>query len=479
MNAAPVPAGSALRDTGFGRLKSHIIGLTGLAYYDDKDDALAERVARRLTASGRTDCSAYLDLLLSEPEGRRELDALVTELTIGETFFFRYPEQFDALRETILPDCIARNREERRLRIWSAGCSTGAEPYSIAVLVHELLGAHLPDWQVTILATDINREFLARARTGRFGDWALRSVSESRRAALFAEDGGQWLLRTPFRSMVSFAYHNLMSLAEGWTPPDGFGGGGFDIILCRNVLIYFDRETIQAMLPRLADGLNAEGWLLVGPSEPNEDFSRVFATLNAPGTTLYRKAASAPALPLWSPEGTPAVVPPPRSSRPARPAPPVRPPPKRPPSPPAPAPLAPPVGRPRPSLSEIIDLADRGRWDEARRVCDSCLAADAMNPVAHYLSALVHDHGGTGSAEAEQCCRKAIYLDRNFALAHYQLGAILAGRGEPLGARKALLNVLRILEAMPDDAALPAGDGLTAGGLRAMVRLRLEGRGRS
>ncbi len=471
MSEAQSSAATTLRDSAFGRLKGHIIGVTGLAYYEDKEDVLAERVARRLAASGRGDCSRYLELLQSEAGGRRELDALVAELTIGETFFFRYPEQFDALRQTILPERIARNQETRRLRIWSAGCSTGAEPYSIAVLIHQLLGAELPDWQVTILATDINRDFLARARSGRFGDWALRSVAESQRAVLFEEENGQWLLRAPYRSMVSFVYHNLMALADGWTPPDGFASGGFDIILCRNVLIYFDRETIQSLLPALAGGLNEEGWLLVGSSEPNEDFGRVFTSINAPGTTLYRKGMVAPALPAWSFE--PPLVPalPSRRPRPAaRPAAPRQ------------QPAAPPAklaALHQPSLSEIIDLADRGRWDEARRVCDKCLAADALNPVAHYLSALVHDHSGSGSAEAEQSCRKAIYLDRSFALAQYQLGAILTGRGDQLGARKALLNVLRILESMPDDAALPAGDGLTAGGLRAMVRLRLEGRGRS
>ena len=131
-----------------------------------------------------------------------------------------------------------------------------------------------------------------------------------------------------------------------------------------------------------------------------------------------------------------------------------------------------------PSLSDLVDLADRGCWDEARRLCDLRLAADAMNPLLHYYSALIHQHDAA-PAEAEQSYRKAIYLDRGFAMVHFQLGAILAERGDRAGARKAFLNAARVAEAMPDDAALLAGDGLTAGGLRAMVRLRLEGRERS
>ncbi|MEI6987387.1 MAG: CheR family methyltransferase [Rhodospirillaceae bacterium] len=467
MSEALVPVVSILQDPGFGGLKSHIIGLTGLAYYEDKDDALAERVARRLAANGGIDCFGYLDLLLSQPEGRRELDALVSELTIGETFFFRYPEQFDALRTTILPDCIARNREERQLRVWSAGCSTGAEPYSVAVLIHELLGEQFLNWQITILATDINREFLSRARNGRFGDWALRTLDDGRRSELFVEDEGQWLLRNPYPGMVSFAHHNLMTMTDGGVLPDA--GGGFDLILCRNVLIYFDRETIQALLPRIADCLKSNCWLLVGPSEPNEDFNRVFATVNAPGTTIYRKSPFAPLVRSFDAAQSQAAAMPPRPFRPPLPR---RPEPKRP-SPPAQR-----AAPPQPSLAQIVDLADCGRWDQARRLCDRCLESDGMNPVLHFLSALIHHHNA-GSAEAEQSCRKAIYLDRNFAFAHFQLGVILGGRGDQVGARRALLNVLRILESMPNETVLPAGDGLTAGDLRAMVGLRLEGRGRS
>ncbi|MEI8395436.1 MAG: CheR family methyltransferase [Rhodospirillaceae bacterium] len=467
MSAGLSPILPTTLDPGFGQLKDHIIGLTGLAYYEDKNDALAERVTRRIKQSGTVDCSGYLDLLVSEPAGRRELDALIAELTIGETFFFRYPEQFEALRTTILPDCIERNGAERRLCIWSAGCATGAEPYSLAVLIHELLGPQLDSWDVTILATDINREFLALAKIGRFGGWALRSLSDSRRAELFDEDKGQWQLRNPYRTMVNFAYHNLISMTDGGFAPEGYFG--FDIILCRNVLIYFDRETIQALLPRLSESLLPGGWLLVGSSEPNEDFDRVFTTVNAPGTTLYRKSPPASLLPT----GIAKQPQPPHPVRLPRPLRSVRPPPAR-----RPPPLPPAAVSNPPSLASIVDCANRGCWDEARRACDRSLAADPMNAVVHYYSALIHHHNAA-PAEAEQSYRKAIYLDRNFAMAHFQLGAILAERADHAGARKALLNAQRVLEALPDVAGLPAGDGLTAGDLRKMVMLRLEGRARS
>ena len=472
MNGQTPPALMSIFDTNFQQLKSRVIGLTGLAYYEDKDQALAEHFAVRLKANGISDYAGYLALLTSEGEGRREVEALVAELTIGETFFFRYEEQFDALRDVILPNCIERNKAERRLRIWSAACSTGAEPYSVAILIQELLGDQLPDWHVTILATDINQKFLASARAGLFGDWALRTMTDHRRSALFDDAQGQWLLRKQYRAMVSFVCHNLMSLVEGGPTPDG--ASDFDIILCRNVLIYFNRETIQLLLPRLADAMSDEGWLLVGPSEPNEDFARVFATVSAPGTTLYRKMPAA--LPLWSLTPSPPAVtrPPPgaRATRPAR-----RPPPARvvPPT----ALASPVVASPAtPSLADLVDLVNRGKWPEARQVCDRRLAVDTMNPLVHYYSALIHQHHGVPT-DAEQSYRKAVYLDRGFAMAHFQLGAMLAELGQQDGARKALANVLRALDGVPDDTPLLGGDGMAVAELRGLVKLHLEAGGRS
>ena len=129
-----------------------------------------------MSARGLSDGHAYLDLLLDGASGEVELDGLITELTIGETFFFRHKEIFDALRDVVLPDVLRRNQQSRRLRIWSAGCSTGAEPYSVSILLKRELGKELAGWEVHIVGTDINRDFLARAREGRFDDWAERRL---------------------------------------------------------------------------------------------------------------------------------------------------------------------------------------------------------------------------------------------------------------------------------------------------------------
>ncbi|MFN3077254.1 MAG: CheR family methyltransferase, partial [Alphaproteobacteria bacterium] len=371
MTEMPPSIAQVVSDDAFGPLKSHIVRLTGLAYYNDKEDALAERLARRMAVNGIPDCAGYLRLLTSGSAALSEVDALVSELTVGETFFFRYIEQFEALRTTILPECLERNRTTRRLRLWSAGCATGAEPYSVAVLVEELLGPQLPEWNVTLLATDINRDFLAQAKTGRYGSWALRSITETQKSGLFEETNGLWHVKRKYRDMVTFAYHNLVTLCDEKATP--IGHEAFDVILCRNVLIYFDRPSIRSLLPQLSRYLTDRGWLLVGHSEPSEDFSQTFDTVSAPGATLYRKALPAPPPPIVAESPPIAARPPTRSHSPlSRPM------------PPRPM-LRPPLPKLKPNpLSEVVALADQGHWEEARRVCDQLLDANAMNPVAHY-----------------------------------------------------------------------------------------------
>ena len=151
-------------DPQYARLKEHLIESTGLMYYADKDVDLARRVGGRLATAGAHDCASYLDILCDPLRGPSELDALIAEITIGETYFFRHQEHFDALRDLVLPDLIARNQTSRSLRIWCAGCADGPEPYSLAILLKRELAHQLLGWQVTILGTDINRRALARAR---------------------------------------------------------------------------------------------------------------------------------------------------------------------------------------------------------------------------------------------------------------------------------------------------------------------------
>jgi len=474
---AAVPRPVPLLDAGFPQLKSRIIERTGHFYYQDKDDLLWERVRKRLRATGLSDSGAYLSRLEDPISGPAEWSRLEAEITIGETFFFRYAEQFSALRETILPEIIERKSTVRRLRIWSAGCSTGAEPYSLAILVRELLGESLDGWRVSILGTDINDSFLKAARQARFGSWALRSMSDAERQRYFLQAGKeQWQVRPEFRGLVRFERHNLLSLLDGSSPLELTE---FDLILCRNVLIYFHPDTVVQIVGALRDRLVQDGWLLLGHAEPNPTFSAMMQTLSLPGTVAYRRGDAGAAMASPTAEPHPAgsewkpLLPPPRPERPARkPAPPRSP-------RAAPKPPAPPAARePGDWLDAIRQRANAGDYAAAADLCRRALADNALNAALHFYHGLVLQ-GLRQMEEAERSFLKSIYLDKSFAMAHYHLGLLLLAEGRSGPGRRALTNAAQIAAAMPEEHVLEEGDGATAGDLRRLVRLHLEAAARS
>ncbi|MBX6324217.1 MAG: protein-glutamate O-methyltransferase CheR, partial [Rhodospirillaceae bacterium] len=282
----------------FPRLKARVIGASGLEYYADKDAALAERAEHRRAALG---CSAseYVRRLL-DPRDDRELAALIDEITVGETYFFRYPSQFDALRQAVIPACVARRAGERRLRLWSAGCASGAEPYSLAILLRLDLAGLLAGWEVSILATDINRRALDQARVGVFSKWELRTVGAELRRRCFVPAGTQWRIRPEFRAGLRFERQNLAAEIEAFALRHA---GDFDVILCRNVMIYFGAEVMRRVIRGLAECLAPGGWLLVGHAEPFFEIANILAPVAVAGATLYRKpesGAGAAARPPWT-----------------------------------------------------------------------------------------------------------------------------------------------------------------------------------
>jgi chemotaxis protein methyltransferase CheR len=458
-----------LADVAFGQLKELLIHRTGHFYYQDKDELLWERLARRMHATGLRDTAAYLGHLSDPAAGEAEWQALEAEITVGETFFFRYAEQFAALRDTVLPAIIQAKRESRRIRIWSAGCATGAEPYSVAILLRRMLGDEEAErWRIGILGTDINQAFLGAARRGVFGNWVLRAVppEERERDFLPVEDGRSWLLKPQHRAMVRFERHNLQSLLDGTSP---LQMTDFDLILCRNVLIYFHPEAVPRMVRALGERLSGEGWLLVGHAEPNPAFRDFLSVVDLPGTVAYRRAQA-------SPVPQPAAVP--------EPVPPPPPPPTPPPAPPAravglPAPPPPPPPeirapeQPADALARVRALADLGELQGAREACRTGLRDDPTQPALHYYDGLVSRALGD-AAEAERGFRRAIYLQGNFAMAHYQLGLLLIEAGRGTAGRRAVANALRIAFALPGEAELEEGDGMTAAGFCAIARLHLS-----
>ncbi|WP_243410480.1 CheR family methyltransferase [Caulobacter radicis] len=471
LRAAPrplIPRPLALAaDEPFQRLKRAVIARTGHHYYADKDEVLWDRVQRRLLATRDRDVGAYLKRLAGD-DGEQEWAALETEITIGETFFFRYAEQFTALRSTILPDILDRRAQDKRIRIWSAGCATGAEPYSIAILLSQMLGEALADWRISILGGDINAAFLETARKGQFGRWALRAVSDANRDQWFTETArNTWTLKSAYRGLVRFERQNLLDLL-GPAPPLELTE--FDLILCRNVLIYFHHEVVEQLVGALGGRLAPDGWLLLGHAEPNPAFGKLLDVTQLPGTVAYRPPdPERPAQPGPSFEAFAAPEPEPQHLAEA-PSPLWRPAPI-----PTPVPTSAPLGAPPAAdlVETVRRLADAGDYAAAEAACRQALAVAPEDPALHLHDGLVLRALGR-PAPAEAAFKRALYLDRGFALAHYHLGLLLLDHGRTRAAARSLKTAAQIAGTVPAETRLAHGAGLDAGQLRKSVRLLLQ-----
>ena len=456
----------------FQPLMSHVIAATGLVYYADRGQEFASHIARRLQASSSPNCQSYLRLLQSGQAGQQELDELIALLTIGETHFFRHRELFDALEHTLLPDLIDKNRSRRLLRIWSAGCSTGAEAYSVSILLRHRFADQVRGWDIQILGTDINREYLARAAVGHYDTWALRSVSAEERALCFTCHEKRWSLNPNYRTGVAFDYHNLATAP--FPVPNG-GLGGFDLILCRNVMIYFALEAVRNSIEKFYASLCPGGWLLVGHAEHNTAWFRRFRTVMSHGAVLYQKRDTDAATPCASES---------LEAKPLRfPAP--------------PDPTSPAAGATEQAhaiavaessnqttsvtsqsvdgntqLQEICLLADQGDIHSALRCCQASLTVCNTNPLLHfYHGLLLHQLGE--HADAERSLRRATFLDRNCLLAHYYLGLLWQQQGRVSRAIGSFRNVARLLLKLPSHAPIPNADGLTVENLTRLTAAHL------
>lgn len=439
-----------LTDPHYSQLKRAVLDHTGLGYYDNKDEDFAMRVERRLAAAAISDCAAYLRFIERGAAGEREMRHLIAELTIGETYFFREREQLEALLDVAVPDLIARNQTTRHLRVWSAGCASGAEAYSLAFLLREQAPA-LAGWTIEILGTDINEAYLARAREGRFTQWAFREAPDLT-SRYFQTAGKEWVLRREYRSWASFRHHNLVK-----DPPPFGDQTPADLILCRNVMIYFSPGMAQATVAGLWDALAEGGWLLVGHAEHNPQLFNRFRTVMSRGQTLYQKPGATAFGAAKSLDGDAADVTRVRKAPPAKP---------------------PRAGDKsivtvvHSDLTAVRELADRGHWLEAERHCRELLNVHAFDAVAHFTYALIAEHSGSES-EAEPALRRAIYLDRGFAMAHYCLGLRLYRDRSFAKGRRAFHNVLQLLRGSAGDELVPHGDGITAAELEELAKLHL------
>ncbi len=276
-----------LSDDLYYRFRELLLSRSGLFYPEHKRDDLAHGLSLALKASGlKTLAELYSDSANNGPSW----EITLAHLTIGETSFIRNKPQFEAFRKHIFPEIIQRRSALRSIRIWSAGCATGEEPYSIAMVMRELLG-NQDDWHISILATDINPDFLMRAREGLYGNWSFRDTEVILKQNYFIPEGNRWRLKPEIRNMVTF---NRLNLIESRYPSITNGTTALDMILCRNVTIYFDEKTTRKVVERFYRALSPGGWLIVGHSEPQASIYHQFEVHNFPNTVVYRKHLDAP-----------------------------------------------------------------------------------------------------------------------------------------------------------------------------------------
>jgi chemotaxis protein methyltransferase CheR len=426
---------------------------TGLDFAPGRRTAAEAQIRRVMARAGAAGPEEYLDRLGADPDPHA-LDDLIAELTVGETYFFREPEQFNFLRETVLPEIRSRRAHGHILRAWSAGCASGEEAYSLAIVLHE----ELPAGRAHLLATDLSRDALARAHRARYSDWSLRGEGAWAARPYLRPEGNDHVVVEPLRRMVSPGYLNL---AVDDYPSAASGVWGMDLIFCRNVLIYLDRETIRKVARRLHDSLAPGGWLIAASSDPSLLEHAPFEPVVTDRGLFYRrKGVVVPRLPA-----------PPAESNPPR------------------ADLDPDLGAVLAEARESLALGDyAGAVDRTRALPGAAARAlhiralanldgrlaerDSAGATAEYpLSDEIHHLRavlllGLGRvAEAAEAARRAVCLDRGSAMAHFTLGLILTRLGDRAGAWRAYRNARDLGRARPPGEPVPLSDGEPAGRL--------------
>jgi chemotaxis protein methyltransferase CheR len=232
----------------------------------------------------------FVQGLLSPAVTQRQMEVLATRLTVGETYFFREKRSLEVFERDIVPELIqARAGPGRPIRIWSAGCATGEEPYSLAIVLSRLMAA-LKNWNVEILATDLNSKSLQKASEGIYGEWSFRGTPPWVQRAYFeAVEKDRWAINPAIKKMVTFAQLNLIDDAY---PPVSICSSRLDVIFCRNVLMYFTPEGMRKVVRQLHRSLATDGWLIVSPTETSQELFSEFATIAFGDVTLYRKSAT-------------------------------------------------------------------------------------------------------------------------------------------------------------------------------------------
>jgi chemotaxis protein methyltransferase CheR len=486
----------------------YVAGHMGLAFPPERKNDLKRGLKRAAAELGFEDAESCAQWFMKSSLSKSQTETLASHLTVGETYFFRDRTIFDLLEGQILPELIRKRRDsDKNLRIWSAGCATGEEPYSIAILLGKML-PDIHDWNITILGTDINPTFLRKASLGAYSEWSFRNVSLWEKNSYFQKKGkSHYKVPPEIRKHVTFSYHNLV---EDPYPSLLNNTNAMDIIFCRNVLMYFSRDHQQNVVKRLCSCLVEGGLLVVSSTEMSSVHCSPLLGVRFTGVALFQKKIQGEALPVFT-QLKPFPI---KESK-------------------MPVPFTPFVSNrvkeffPAESIPEPItssgleeavnrssDLyqralafyekgryddaeeklkplltdnanvapalallsrisANKGRLEHARELCEKAIAADKMNPGHQYLHATILQELGLAQ-ESVVSLTRALYLDQNFVLAHFSLGISALHQGHIRESKKHFKNACMALRHYAHDDILPESEGVTAGRMEEIILAALK-----
>lgn len=479
---------------------------TGMDFSGTRMQRLLDAASKVLSRKNKAE---NFDGLLADSQQRGVfLEQLTAELTVGESFFFRNEHHIRALREQVLPAILQDNSDRREIRIWSAGCAGGEEPYSLAILIDQLLGGR-HGWQISILGTDLNPEFLARAREASYRPWSFRHTKIHEDRTYFSAERDTYRLAPKVRDTARFAYLNLV---KDVYPSPLTGTLGLDLILFRNVAIYLKPEVTKRIIERFHQALRPGGWLLLGETEVSLAPTQGFEARRFDHATFHQKAIDADAATESSttPVLADLVGAPPRPSvagnaylQSSANMPPI-------PSLPDWVPLPKRRGKESQAAESTTQRIERmlveQRFDEAeraierimdkhqraksrfrlaqellrraagaraRRMLERCLTDEPLLIEAQLLQGSFAEEAGELDL-AEQAYRKALYVDRNCPMAHFHLSLVQQRSGDAIGTRRSAKTTLKLIEGKNPHDLVEYGEGVCYGRLKEMAQMILD-----
>jgi len=435
---------------------------------------------------GFQNINGFIQWLLSSELNKDQIMILASHLTISETYFWREPQVFTALTDFILPELIkSKKKGEKSIRIWSAGCSTGEEPYSIAIALQKTI-QKIEDWNITILATDINPKALSKAVSGIYGTYSFRNSPAWLKSRYFRnKEDRQFEIIPEIKQMVTFTCLSLVEMSAI------SNDSTMDIIFCRNVLMYFTSEWVTKISQNLFKTLSEDGWFVVSSSELSSYVFPQFTPVNFPGAILYRKGKNGskyscnipsdeipeplPDIAFFDHRNEMKVV--------------------------AKEDLQPSSSvafidrrdkvkvvakeEPQPQLKTREDilnenkilirlLADQGHLEEALSLCDEAIASEKLIPGLYLLRASILQELDK-SSEAIASLRKAINIDPDYIMGYFTLGNLFIRQGNNKNAERYFNNVLDLLSRCENDDILPAeSEGLSVKYIREIIYANMQ-----